>query len=264
MILSTRRSGSTWLNCVLGSHRGVANLGEYFRPFEKPGHVACRLCEADGLPQCRVLHGIECVPAERAYAFAAERLGCSVLIECSKLLHWPLLFIDQPDLDVRFIHLVRNPCGYIESEQRRRPEATTEALIAEWTEQNGHIETFVRNAGRPNVLVSYERLATAPHAAFPELCAFLGFAFDPAALAYWRFEHHGLGGNGACSLYLRGRAVQRFTTGDDAFYDTLVGAPTRADERWRGRIGDTVKSAAFSTPYAREMQSRLGVRWSED
>lgn len=260
MILSTRRSGSTWLNCVLGSHASVANLGEYFRPFENRAHVACRLCEADGLPECRVLHGIASVPVEEAYDFAAARTGKAILVECSKLLHWPLAFVNRPGLDVRFIHLVRNPCGYIESEQRRR-DATTAELIEEWTEQNRYIETFVNNIGRPHVLASYERLADEPDASFPPLCDFLGFSFEPAALAYWNFEHHGLGGNGACSLYLRGRKVQKFRTGDDAFYAALAGQATHADERWRTRLDAHAQHAALTAPYAREMAERLRVNW---
>ena len=72
---------------------------------------------------------------------------------------------------------------------------------------------------------SNERLADEPALTFPALCDFLGFAFEPAALMYWNVEHHGLGGNGACSLYLRGRKVKKFRTGDDAFYATLAASP---------------------------------------
>ena len=171
------------------------------------------LCEADGLPACRVLHGIERVPAHDAYAFASERTGKSILVECSKLLHWPLEFVKQERLDVRFIHLIRNPCGYIESESAAPAGRDGGELIAEWNEQNGYIETFVQSIGRPFVEVSYEQLAGDPLRAFPGLCAFLGFEFRPAALRYWEFEHHGLGGNGACSLYLRDRKIRALHNG---------------------------------------------------
>ena len=69
-IASSVRSGSTWLSYVLGNHPRSAHLGEYHRPFEISGHVACRLCEAQGLPDCEILHGIEDVPINAAYGFA--------------------------------------------------------------------------------------------------------------------------------------------------------------------------------------------------
>jgi len=262
MILSTRRSGSTWLNCVLGSHEPVANLGEYFRPFADRTHVACRLCEADGLSACRVLFGIESVPEEDAFTFASERTGKSIIVECSKLLHWPLQFVKQEHLDVRFIHLVRNPCGYVESELRRRPGVTAGELVAEWSEQNAHIETFCANVGRPHVLVSYEQLADEPLRAFPPLCEFLGFSFEPAALQYWKVEHHGLGGNGACSLYLRGRKLARFNTGDDAYYASLHDRPAASDGRWRERLDAVTQRNALASPYVRSMAERLQVHWA--
>lgn len=85
-ILSAPYSGSTWLNLVLGSHSWAMNLGEYYRPFLNPDHIACRLCEAEGLPECTVLHGIEAVARADAYHFAALRSGKRILIDASKRL----------------------------------------------------------------------------------------------------------------------------------------------------------------------------------
>ncbi|MDE2481725.1 MAG: hypothetical protein KGN02_06010 [bacterium] len=260
-ILSTRRAGSTWLGAVLGSHPNAANLGEYFRPFLDRSHVACRLCQADGLAQCRVLHGIEDIPVERAFTFAARRLGTNVLVECSKLLDWPVQFLRQPDLDMRFIHLIRHPCGYIESETRRRPGAKVATLVDEWTQQNQHIEEFVRTSGRPHVRASYDLLADEPHDRFPALCEFLDLRFEPAALAYWNFEHHGLGGNGASSLYLRGRSQTHYITGDDAYYASMTERPLSADRRWEQRVPASLQRAATQTAYARSVAESLGVRW---
>jgi hypothetical protein len=260
-ILSTRRAGSTWLNAVLGSHAQAAGLGEYFRPFEMPGHVACRLCEADGLSACSKLHGIETVELEDAYAFAAQRLGKRVLIDCSKQLHWPEYFMYQRKIDARFIHLVRHPCGYVESELRRRPAESAETIAAEWAMQNRNIETFIRDSGRPGYLASYDLLADFPEIYFPGLCRFLGLAYDPDALRYWEFEHHGLGGNGANSLYLRDRTVKEYVTGDDAYYDGLEARPLSADVRWQQRLTAREIAVATASDYAKEMALRLAVSW---
>ena len=235
-ILGTRRSGSTWLNTVLGSHAGTAALGEYSRTFTVPSHIACRLCEAEGLPSCRFLHGIEKVPAESAYEFAAERLNRSILIECSKLLDWPNRFLKCGTIDARFIHIARHPAGYYESERRRRPGDSIEAICAEWIEQNRNIGNYLHTSGRPSMLVSYELLADFPEVYFPPLCRFLGFEYDQRALRYWEFEHHG-----QCP--------------------TLLEKPLGADVRWKGTLTPAQITVATASPYAGEMAKRLALRW---
>ena len=260
-ILSTRRAGSTWLNAVLGSHRKTAALGEYFRPFEMPGHTPCRLCEADGLEGCTKLGGIASVAPRDAFAFASDRLGKRILIDCSKQQHWPELFFDDPEIDARFIHLVRHPCGYLESERRRRPDESATVIANEWVDQNRNTELFLRHAGRPSVLASYDLLADFPELYFPQLCRFLGFEYEPAMLRYWEVEHHGLGGNGATALYLRDRKRERFVTGDDAHYADLDTKPLRADDRWKKRLDVADIALATSSGYAKELAVRLAVTW---
>ena len=74
-VLGSPRSGTTWLGAVLGSTGWARGLGEYGR-FWRPGSTArCTTCLADGLDDCTHLHGIEAVPEERAFAFAAARLA---------------------------------------------------------------------------------------------------------------------------------------------------------------------------------------------
>ena len=106
---------------VLGSHSWAMNLGEYYRPFLHPGHIVCRLCEADGLSECTMLHGIAAIDRVDAYHFAASRSGQRVLIDASKRLDWSRDFLGRSDIDARLIHLVRHPCGFVEFEGRRLP-----------------------------------------------------------------------------------------------------------------------------------------------
>jgi hypothetical protein len=260
-ILSTRRAGSTWLSLVLGSHSWAANLGEYVRTFRDSPQVTCRLCEADGRAECSVLHGIDAVPPEEAFSFAAQRIPDRVLVDASKRWRWCARFAGRADLDVRVIHLVRHPAGVIESESRRRPDASHAELLAFWENGNVEIDDFVARSGLPHALVSYEALAEDPDRAFPSLCAFAGGAFEPAALRYWETPHHGLGANGASSLLLRGRARANYVTGDDAHYDALSAGATRADERWKERLPPESIRLAVTSPYARSLAKRLGRDW---
>jgi hypothetical protein len=257
-ILSATRSGSTWLNLVLGSHSWAMNLGEYYRPFLHPGHIACRLCEADGLSECTMLHGIATIDRAHAYHFAASRCGHRVLIDASKRLDWCRDFLTRSDIDARLVHLVRHPCGFVESEGRRNPDVSPAELLSMWENVNRSIDEFVAGAGAPSYFACYDDLANDPHRHFPPLCAFIGHEWEPSALSYWRIPHHGLGGNGAASVYLRGRKLTNYLTGDDAFYVAIDRQPTAADRRWKGRLSEEFCRQAVASPYALAVRERLG------
>jgi hypothetical protein len=91
-------------------------------------------------------------------------------------------------------------------------------------------------------------LADFPEIYFPQVCSFLGHAWEPPSLRYWEFPHHGLGGNGAPSFYLRGRKVINYTTGDDDYYKSIDGQIVGADKRWESRLApDDVKKILDGT-----------------
>jgi len=257
-ILSALKSGSTWLNLVLGSLDGAIGLGEFYRPFLQPGHVVCRQCEADGLPDCTLLHGLAAEPPANGFHFVAGRSGCSVLVDASKRLDWAAHFVGRADLDVRLIHLVRHPAGFVDSYGRRQPDLSHDDLLALWESTNRDIEGFIAGAIRPAITVCYDDLADRPETYFPPLCRFLGLAWQPAALRYWEVPHHGLGANGAASLFLRGRPVRNYLTGDDAHYERLAERPTAADRRWRERLPAEFRRRAVASAYARDLRARLG------
>ena len=262
-ILSTARAGSTWLNLVLGAHSWAAGMGEYRRLFDQRGHVACRLCEAEGLTDCSIYAGVEDAPEDQAFHFAARRTGKHILVDASKSLVWCARFLDRPDISPRLIHLVRHPAGFIESEVRRKPITPAKALEI-WEERNRSIGQFVLASGYPAVTVAYDHLADNAEAELSKLCAFLGGRFEPQALEYWLEPPHGLGGNGAASLYLRNRPMRNFVSGDEGFYAGLTETPTRADDRWRDRLAFDVAEAARNSVFARRLAHRCGIEgWGE-
>ncbi|HQT46334.1 MAG TPA: sulfotransferase [Acidocella sp.] len=260
-ILSAMRSGSTWLNLVLGSCSWGLNLGEYYRPWRWPGHIACRLCEADGLSECSMLHGIEQVEQRNAFHFAAARGGSRVIIDCSKDLAWCADFLDDARIDARVVHLVRHPAGYVESESRRAPEMGHAALLERWEAENRKISAFTDPLGAAAATVSYDALADNSEVEFARLCRFLGQDWETDALRYWEVPHHGLGGNGAPSVYLRGRQLAKYTTGDDRFYAEIPARPVAADTRFRERLPEAFRLRALELPYAQELMAKLRTRW---
>jgi hypothetical protein len=256
-ILSANLSGSTWLNLVLGSHSWAANVGEYYRLFTKAGQVACRLCEANGLPECTRLSGFEQVQADAAFQFAARRLERRTIIDAWKEPHWCRRYLASAELQPYLVHLVRHPCGYMASARRREPEKSWRRLFRDWLKRKRQIELFLKVHGRvPQVAVGYDDLANEPARHFPPLCRFLGFEFEPAALRYWDFEHHGPGANGANSLYLRGRSVANFVTGDDAFYAALKETTVQADTRWRELVPLPMQRDCLGHRYVRALWNR--------
>ncbi len=260
-ILSDVRSGSTWLNLVLGSCSWAMSLGEYHRCWTMPDHIACRLCEADGLAECSLLRGIEHVARADAFHFAAERSGKRTLIDASKSTEWCANFLERPDIEARLIHLIRHPCGQVESQLRRDADLTPDLALEQWVQNNRKIEEFVDATSAPSRLVCYDDLADHPTAAFTELCSWLGQNWESTALDYWNVVHHGLGANGAASVFLRGREVKNYTTGEDSFYEDITTRPTAADRRWLERLSEDFRLRAKRHPYVNQIKQRLPDTW---
>ena len=123
-ILSSPHSGSTWTGYVLGSNPESAFVGEYHRAWKDALRVPCTLCAARGLESCEVLGDIEKEPAERAFDLAFARTGKRVVVDASKDVEWIRLFKANDGVDIRIVHLVRDPRGFFASVKRRpsRPQ----------------------------------------------------------------------------------------------------------------------------------------------
>ncbi|MEO0772168.1 MAG: hypothetical protein AAFZ04_03200 [Pseudomonadota bacterium] len=214
--MSESRSGSTWLSFVLGTHDGCAHLGEYYRPFVFEGHIACRLCEAEGKEACDILYGIENIPADNAHSFAFRRTNADVIVDCSKDIPWLTKAATQQGFDIAVIHLLRDPRAWFASERRRVPMTPAEAC-ARWVTRNQEIATAITDLHLNHRAVFYDGLCVDPHVHFAGICEMLNITFDPQALQYWRKRHHGLGGNGAAFNNI-GDVTDNLITGDDAFY----------------------------------------------
>lgn len=161
-------------------------------------------------------------------------------------------------LDTRLIHLVRHPCGFVESVRRRTPDVSPEALLDEWGNINRSIDKFIADTGAPSYLACYDNLANDPYRHFPPVCAFIGGEWEVSTLSYWEIPYHGLGGNGAASVYLRNRKLANYVTGDDAFYASIDQQQTAADRRWKERLPEEFRRKAVASPYALAMRERLG------
>jgi hypothetical protein len=240
-ILSSDRSGSTWVGYVLGSNSNSAFLGEFRRAWSEDLRQPCSWCAVRGQGSCEVLAGAEGWPAQRAFEFAFSRIPQQFLIDISKRVEWACGFLapDSP-FGIRLIHLIRDPRGWVASQRRRQPSAPLPGLLKEWLDENVRIRDFLE-LNAPFKTVFYEELAAEPHSEFTNLCEFIGFPFEQGSLKYWERVHHGYAANGATSLFLPsqlgGSRLTHFVTGDDSYYETQ-GRTSFVDVRWKQELSE--------------------------
>jgi hypothetical protein len=220
-ILSVQNSGSTLLDAVLGAAPGVRSLGEAagFHRYADSGPCDCGRPAATCGPCASVVETIErgggldryravarlpmrgrClhwafVPTRkrRAYARAADAMfeavaantRATVLVDSSKNVGRAAALLADSRHDVRILHLVRDPRGYLQSRQRRadavgrEPAAVT---FLKWLGKNALISALVGPRARGRMMrCQYEDLLAEPG---PTIAAVAGFAgFDSTGLA---------------------------------------------------------------------------------
>ena len=254
--LSETRSGSTWLSYVLGTHPEGFHLGEFYRPFTMAGHSICRLCEARGLAQCEILHGLERLDPAQAFEQAFARSGANLLSDCSKQIDWCNRVLPARSFDVRFIHLVRDPRGWFFSEQRRNP-MSLEQGVERWSSHFHATQAYLQQIGQPHLVLSYDELCLDPTQGLKKLSAFLGVRYGIEHYETWTKAHHGLGGNGAAYNNLAGIAPEAVNSADPTFYaerrETVF-----YDQRWlQSAFADELKGVT-TDPRARSIMNASG------
>lgn len=109
----------------------------------------------------------------RLYAAIAEMSGSTVVVDSSKAPSYAFLLRHVPGIDLRVVHLVRDPRGTAYSWWKRieRPDVVERAahmrryhparIALRWTTRNQLVE-LLRRLGVPGVLVRYETLVSEP------------------------------------------------------------------------------------------------------
>ena len=250
-ILSSDYSGSNWVGYVLGSGQHSAFLGEFWRAWSSEFRQPCSWCAVHGRAVCDVLDGVEKYPKHEAMEAAFSRIGKPFLVDSSKRKEWAELFlIPNSRYEVRLIHLIRDPRGWLASRRRRRPDHL-QRMLAEWLDENLRLREFLQAGAAKSTSVFYDDLAESPLMNFPELCRFIGFPFEPASLRYWEKAHHGFAANGASSPLLSSApyssALEYFVTGDDSYYSEK-GRTTFVDQRWKHQLSPSEAVAIAEHP----------------
>jgi len=240
-IVSTNRAGSTWLSLVLGSHAWASYVGEYSRYWEN-SNLKCNLCVSRGKEDCELFEGVRAIAPEAAHRFAQACTNASVIVDASKTSSWARQSARNGNIDARLIFLYCHPCKYVAS-VIRRDENSIDGAFSDWKNQNKKLLSFVKKSPLPAIAVNYEQLAANPERDFPGICKFLwGNDFEKEALIYWQYEHHGLGGTGANSMYLKKYERGLYITNDDNWYNSLYDNPLQVDERWKTELDEKTQN----------------------
>ena len=182
-------SGSTWLNLMLGSHPEAFSVGELKKvlEYEKP------VCSIHGEP-CPLWSQFNHPSDENPFLQLSRLSGKRVLIVNKSRKFLP--FQKHPQIESRFIHLVRDNRAVLASFLRKNPQMTT--LGVSWWlahDLRRNLRLHRRQPAKHVIHVQYEKLQQDPEAELRRLCDFLGISYDPAMLEFWKPEHHFIAGN---------------------------------------------------------------------
>jgi hypothetical protein len=219
-IAGVRNSGTTLLDAVLGAAPGARSLGEVGGFARVLDGVDCDCGErAGGCTPCRAtIDALEAadqdwpstfrsalsngnlrwlaVPSRSRRRYAAVAVpaldavrratGADVLVDSSKNLPRAAALLVDGHYDVRVVHIVRDPRGFIGSRRRRaefleRNERTV-GLLAQWATKNVLAATLLRlRAGRGYLRIRYEDLLRAPAETIDRLGEFAGLETEGLA-----------------------------------------------------------------------------------
>lgn len=193
-ILSSIRSGSTLLRCILNTHPDL------HAPHEL--HLT-DLRVALTNPHAELAIEALCTPVEELEHMLWDRLLHRELIASGKtqiiektpgnVFHWRRLRQCWPD--ARYVFLLRDPLHVAVSAFRTRDYPSWSAAIANVTQYLDHL--CAARQMLPGLTVRYEQLTAAPQPVTQELCTYLGVTWQDAILQYGDVDHgpfvYGLG-----------------------------------------------------------------------
>ncbi|MEM8489111.1 MAG: sulfotransferase [Bacteroidota bacterium] len=269
-IVGANRSGTTLLRLILNAHPHVAIPEEiiYFGSFmagvpieqwRAPGlsHDAYTRFVTDFVDnKCSVLEGIDRTALKTTILAADQQNFC--LPYKMVLEHWAsgqakkrwgektpgnLFYADillAMFPDARFIHLVRDPRAGVSSMMKTTffpDDITFNAMSRRKFMQKGRaiLEDAVPASQR--MLLRYEDIVTAPEATVRSICTFIGEAFEPAMLSFYK----------DASRYMKAEAASSF--------NKAATRPISADmlDKWKKNLADH-DVAMIETICKKEMQ----------
>jgi hypothetical protein len=203
-------TGSTLLDLLLSSHSRIVSVGEAKTLAGKPSPCTC----GESLEDCsfwsavsrrlendvgRTLRGLQMLGPEPRFAednaaffrAVAAEAGTGWIVDSSKNRRRLQALLQSPDLEIKPIHLVRDPRGVVFSNLRKgRP---LERIARSYVRNFERLRSLLDD--RPHAVVHYEWLASHPRAALQAIHAWIGLPFEERQLDWGGRERHNLNGN---------------------------------------------------------------------
>ena len=124
----------------------------------------------------------------RLYRAVTEVSGCELIVDSSKLPSYGFVLAQVPEIDVRVVHLVRDPRGAAYSWRREKSQPDGDGGMQQmsllkssslWLAWNASTPFLFRDSNRYRV-VRYEDLVSRPRAVVDQILAFAGHRGDGA------------------------------------------------------------------------------------
>lgn len=147
----------------------------------------------------------------RLYSELALATGAAVIVDASKEPHYSFILQQRADVDLYFLHLVREPRAILHSWQRTKPELGLEGrppmerrgplVAAAYYDVSNVASELIWRGPMPEQyrLLRYEDFANGPHRALREIGDFVGVPVEPETVLHDRefhpMEHHVAWGN---------------------------------------------------------------------
>ena len=239
-IVSVSYAGSTWVNLLLGAAEPAFVVGE-MTVLHREGRGFCKF------------HGYDCPFWTRFDSTSEQNPFLQIRDLCGKNFltvnnsHAYLAAQDHPEIESRFIHLIRDGRAVTASILRKFPDRSMFKAARSW--RNASRRDLRLLAGIPDdqkTAVHYEKLVADTEGELRRLAAFIGYDYDPAALDQWDKAEHFLGGSlgvlkkvgdqvGAETLHYRERAGKKRSDWD---YYEKSDTKNFVDERWKTELTD--------------------------
>ncbi len=266
-LLSTNYAGSHFLSLQLASHSRCISTSELHHFRKDTWHRACHLCPIDD--ECPVFKGVLNSDPSEFYNKIFENIATfdpqiQTLIDNSKKPRWAKKFLDRPEFEQKYIHLIRDPRAlarrwmltHDSKKQQRKVRITTarhcwkhapciltqdepNVYIWKWLYENQRITNFLQDNNLNFKLITYHDLVFNTDEVLTGLMNWIGYDYEPKQKDYWNFTHH-------CSVkpeYMKPPA-------DDK---------KRFDQRWKTFLDGKSQEKILLHPHIQAYIQRMGL-----
>jgi hypothetical protein len=243
VVKSISYTGTTWLNAVMGSHQQCFLLGPADRVWQ---------ARKTGIADACLIHDEDCpfwpaffkdYDADRNFFIQiAEQSGKQISVTNNPVQDGAGTELKHPDIEVRYIDLIRDPRAIWASYMRKSPETDPLDSIVNWLFPA--VRKFKFNEDDPDRLaLRYEDVLADQLRILQRIGRFIGLDYNERSLRFWEWDHHITSGNmGTISIIKMGQGIPLQNFKERAFYQDQFeamkskGQPRFSDERWKTEL----------------------------